>query len=184
MFGLKVDHLVMAGLAMTLLTGALGLAGFQLPEVKAQIRKYRAPLIAVAALGFVGLLYVQARTGRDLQEHLACFVFGCAEATAVAGAGPIPAITVDDGRAACERKLKADYTCDAFIEYAARSPNLLMSSDPRHLTLDEPIEFAVAVAQSKLIMGTGGDRCRVYEDSIAEACRTLANVAGSDLGAR
>ena len=82
----------------------------------------------------------------------------------------------------CVSDLKRRYSCPAFLEYASQTPNLLMSNDPEHSTLDQPIELAVAVAQAKLISGQagGGNICQIYEDAIRQGCEQASMASISD----
>jgi hypothetical protein len=78
---------------------------------------------------------------------------------------------------ACIADLKRQYSCHAFRELVANSPSLLMSHDPDHMTLDEPLELATAIGQGKMITegAVGAENyCALYETSISEACNMLA----------
>jgi len=98
-----------------------------------------------------------------------------------ADGAPPPKIIADSGT--CVREMRQQYSCDAFLELVSRSESLLISNDRRHQTLDQPIELAVAIGQSKMLSGShsGANYCRVYDESITEACNTLAGVQRSDL---
>lgn len=95
---------------------------------------------------------------------------------------PRPAIV--DSAEACVADLKRQYSCSAFRELVARSPSILMSNDPRHMTLDDPLELAVAIGQGKMLLegaGGSGDYCALYEQSVSEACNTLAGAEAAGL---
>ena len=78
---------------------------------------------------------------------------------------------------ACVADLKRQYSCHAFRELVANSPSLLISNNPEHMTLDEPLELAIAIGQGKMMTEGrvgAGNYCLLYEDSISQACNVLA----------
>jgi hypothetical protein len=80
-----------------------------------------------------------------------------------------------ESSAACIADLKRQYTCHAFREKVANSPSMFITNDPDKMTLDEPLELAIAIGQAKMLTADpAGDYCALFESSISEACNTLA----------
>lgn len=79
----------------------------------------------------------------------------------------------------CVGELKQRFSCPAFWEYVSQPPNLLVSDNPEHATLDEPLEIAVALAQGALASGqvVGGNICPVYEAAIQKGCEQASMAA-------
>ena len=182
---LKIELVALLAVLAVTVAFVLDLMGLKIPNLSNVGKRAKIAVATVGAVAFLGLLYLQASTGRDVTGHLACALFKCRdqpETVAPVSGGSDPGQGGHPQSVeACIRQLKREYSCDSFMEYVSRSNTLLFSSDPRHMTFDQPIELAAATAQSKLLVGGYSERCRIYEDSIAESCRTLANIARSDL---
>lgn len=81
----------------------------------------------------------------------------------------------------CVSELKKRYSCEAFFEHIQAS-NILISDDPEHLTLDQPLEMASAIAQATLLSGqaNGESICQIYEDAIQKGCQQASMASISD----
>ncbi|MCR2833254.1 hypothetical protein [Parerythrobacter lacustris] len=184
MWGLRIEYALFAGLAAAIIGLILKYLGYQHPATGPDRPRYRPYLIALSGILFVGLLYLQARTGRGLDQHLGCAIFGCETQPLNNGGSPVE-VRDESAFSSCVRELKAQFTCEGFLEYASRSDTVILRNDPRNYTLDEPIELAVAIAQTKLIVGDQNyNACQIFEESVRESCKTLSNVGQSDLGSR